>query len=89
MMKILLASALIALGLAGCGSMTKILPKQEIPPPPANLVVRCPGIPLIQNDANMGDLVKYTTELMEQYNECAMKHDDLTRATEGRNLTTK
>jgi len=86
-MKLLLACGLLALSLGGCGSVTKFLPKQEIPPPPANLTVRCPAIPLIQDDANMGDLVKYATELMEQSNNCAMKDDDLIRATEGRNLT--
>lgn len=57
------------------------LPKQPVPDQPAlhpaNLLVRCDSLPTIGTKANLGDVVKYTTDLMKRYNECAIRHDGL------------
>jgi hypothetical protein len=50
---------------------------------PPNLLVKCDDIPEIgksDKGQNLGEVVKYTTELMKQYNECAIRHDQLIEA---------
>lgn len=66
---------LTALLLVGC----ETAPKTEVPIP-ANLLTRCEKIPNIKDKANMGDLMKYSVDLMRQYNECAVRHDGLVEA---------
>ena len=83
-MKIFVIS-LCCLLLSGCDTLFK---KQSNTPtllPPANLLVRCESIPMIKENANMGNLMTYTVDLMKLYNECAVKHDELVRViTEGK-----
>lgn len=62
--------------LVGC----QTIPSRSEVPVPANLLTRCEGIPNIKDKANMGDLMKYSVELMRQYNECAIRHDGLVEA---------
>lgn len=59
--------------LVGC----ETVPIKSDVPVPANLLTRCEGIPGIKDKANMGDLMKYSVDLMRQYNECAIRHDGL------------
>lgn len=72
--------------LSGCDTIKKMKTpevKNEQEQYPANLIIRCPDIPIFyQEIVNMGDLVKYTTNLMDQYNDCAIKHDSLIKIIE-------
>lgn len=65
--------------LVGCDTLIKNPANTEVPVP-ANLLTRCEGIPNIRDKANMGDLMKYSVDLMRQYNECAIRHDGLVEA---------
>lgn len=76
---------MLAFMLSGCGVLRWLQqsndPKQPTEVPiPANLLTRCPDIPNIKDRANMGDLLKYSVDLMGQYNECAVRHDGLVDA---------
>lgn len=69
--------------LSGCGVLRLFQSsdnKQTEVPIPASLLTRCSDIPNIKEKANMGDLLKYSVELMGQYNECAVRHDSLVEA---------
>jgi hypothetical protein len=69
--------------LSGCSFLKKKPPESQDALFPANLIVRCPDIPPIgTGDKNLGDLMTYSTQLMEQYNECAMRHDKLVKIIE-------
>ena len=68
------------LGVTGCSMMPiqkAYAPNMKTAKLPENLATRCDAIDSITNDSNMGDLIKYTTDLMVQYNECAIRHDKL------------
>lgn len=66
------------LTLTGCDTLIKGNTDKKENQFPANLTVKCPKIPSITSKiVNMGDLLEYTTDLMGQYNECAMRHDGL------------
>lgn len=56
-------------------------PLPPIPPgsnsTPADLTKRCPPLQHINDTANMGDMVTYTTGLQKQYNVCAARNDSL------------
>lgn len=67
---------LVCLLLTGCDTLVK-RGDDGSTPVPANLTVRCDPIPALTVKANLGDLVKYTTDLMTLYNECAIRNDSL------------
>lgn len=74
---------MLSFSLSGCGVLRWFQSssnKQTEVPIPANLLTRCSDIPNIKEKANMGDLLKYSVELMGQYNECAIRHDGLVEA---------
>lgn len=48
---------------------------------PANLLVPCQELQELKGDT-LGDLYKYTTNLISLYNECAIRHDSLVKAVE-------
>mgnify|MGYP006451952249 FL=1 len=48
---------------------------------PANLLVSCQELPQLKGNS-LGDLYKYTTNLITLYNECAIRHDSLVKAVE-------
>ena len=62
---------------AGCSSLTPQLESITRPETPANLVVECRPLEEIDPVANLGTLMEYTTNLMAQYNECAIRNDQL------------
>lgn len=72
--------------LSGCDTIKKLTApavEQQQEQYPANLIIRCPDIPILFKEiVNMGDLVTYTTSLMDQYNDCAIKHDSLVKIIE-------
>ena len=45
-------------------------------PPPANLTVKCPGVPAFQGTTS-DDLVSAHLDLIGQYRECATRHNAL------------
>ena len=61
----------------GCSSLTPQLENITRPETPANLVVKCPPLEEIDTTANLGTLMEYTTNLMTQYNQCAIRNDKL------------
>ena len=64
--------------LTGCTTAPSVAPQiLTHPPPPANLTVKCDPISALNVKSTLGDLVKYTIELMTQYNECALRNDSL------------
>tara|TARA_R100001509_G_C4803423_1_gene193886 strand:- start:143 stop:436 length:294 start_codon:yes stop_codon:yes gene_type:complete len=68
------------LGITGCGMMPiqkAYAPNMKSAKVPQNLATRCDAIDSISQESNMGDLIRYTTDLMVQYNECAIRHDKL------------
>tara|TARA_B100001093_G_scaffold520419_1_gene615662 strand:+ start:5666 stop:5959 length:294 start_codon:yes stop_codon:yes gene_type:complete len=68
------------LGITGCGMMPvqkAYAPNMKTAKVPQNLATRCDAIDSISQESNMGDLIRYTTDLMVQYNECAIRHDKL------------
>lgn len=88
-----IACVLAVFALTGCDTITKLTKpdmstKDTQEQYPANLIIRCPDIPILfQETVNMGDLVKYTTNLMDQYNDCAIKHDSLIKIIEKNGTT--
>lgn len=48
---------------------------------PANLLVPCEELQELKGNT-LGDLYKYTTNLITLYNECAIRHDSLVQAVE-------
>lgn len=62
--------------LSGCSS-PKVIEVPVIFHVDSVLLVRCPDLTQITDDANMGDLLMYDKDLMQQYTECAMKADSL------------
>lgn len=48
---------------------------------PANLLVPCQELQELRGNT-LGDLYKYTTNLITLYNECAIRHDSLVQAVE-------
>jgi len=77
--------AICLMFLSGCNTLYKV--QSTDVPVPANLLTRCEGIPNIKDKANMGDLMKYSIELMSQYNECAVRHDGLVEAVSPKKKT--
>jgi len=75
MMKILTLLAIPIL-LVGCAT-----PQVEVVDSkyPANLLVPCQELRELRGDS-LGDLYKYTTDLITLYNECAIRHDSLVEA---------
>ena len=68
------------LGTTGCSMMPvqkAYVPNMKSAKVPQNLATRCDAIDSISQESNMGDLIRYTTDLMVQYNECAIRHDKL------------
>jgi hypothetical protein len=73
-MKKFIIAAIVVL-VAGCATV----PEQKIADiaPPANLVVRCSDIPMMDSPASLGTAVTYITTLQAQYAECATRSDSL------------
>lgn len=63
--------------LIGCASVDiPRVPDYQIP---ANLIVKCEELPEMRGDT-LGDLYKYTIEIITLYNVCATRHDSLAKA---------
>lgn len=78
------------LTLTGCDTLIKDSTDKQEKLFPANLTARCPKIPNITvKPVNMGNLMEYTTDLMGQYNECALRHDGLIDIIEKNGTTNK
>lgn len=76
--------------LSGCDTMIKGNTDNNEKLFPANLTVRCQKLPSITTKSvNMGDLLEYTTDLMGQYTECAIRHDGLMDIIEKNGTTNK
>ena len=89
-MKNLFTVLLLSL-LVGC---TQLPPAQEPSTQqefPEAQLVRCDQIPVPDNEetgyanVTLGDLIKYSTGLQTQYNECAIRHDSLVNLIENEN----
>lgn len=75
----LLLSSLLVLG--GCASTQPEVINYKFP---ANLTTPCEKLPLLKGDT-LGDLYKYTIEVTAIYNECALRHDALSKAVKTQN----
>ena len=66
--------------LAGCSSLTTISDKSIKPTEPASLVQECPKVPEFEG-RTMGDLLKYTNDLVGLYDDCADSKKKLVEST--------
>ena len=62
--------------MTGCSYSTKLLQAEE----PANLRQPCDELEPLQEGANMGDLLKFSTMMAQQYNECRARHGEMSAA---------
>ena len=75
-MKHILAFVLIAM-VSGCGTLATTVPPPEEPKIPANMLVICPDIPMLEFPAPPGVTMKYIVALQQQYSTCATRNDSL------------
>jgi uncharacterized lipoprotein YmbA len=73
---ILITAVLFPFFLVGCASTHPTVPTYQVP---ANLTAPCEELPRMRGDT-LGDLYKYTVEVVTLYNQCAMRHDALSQA---------
>lgn len=67
---------LCAAVLTGCTALPVQQKLAEIPAP-ANLTVRCPDIPYIEEPTTMGIALQYIIDLQKQYIVCATRSDSI------------
>lgn len=64
---------LLALMLVGCSTPTPV--KRTFPEVPERLLVKCPNLQKLNDDAKLSDVSKTVTINYSTYYECAVKHD--------------
>ena len=70
---ILLILLIIIVSLAGCATPVPVTAK--FPEVPERLLVRCPQLEKLENEAKLSDVSKTVTINYTTYYECAVKHD--------------
>ena len=70
-MKILLIPLLAAL--VGCSTTVPVTAK--FPEVPARILVKCPQLEMLKDDAKLSDVAKTVTINYSTYYECVVKHD--------------
>lgn len=61
--------------LVGCSTATPV--KRTFPEVPERLLVKCPNLQKLNDDAKLSDISKTVTINYSTYYECAVKHDGL------------
>ena len=64
---------LLVLILTGCSTTVPVTAK--FPDVPERLLVKCPQLEKLENEAKLSDIVKTVTNNYTTYYECAVKHD--------------
>ena len=64
---------LLVLILTGCSTTVPVTAK--FPDVPERLLVRCPQLEKLENEAKLSDISKTVTNNYTTYYECAVKHD--------------
>ena len=59
--------------LTGCSSVVPVAPK--FPEVPERLLVKCPQLEKLENEAKLSDVSKTITRNYTTYYDCAVKHD--------------
>jgi hypothetical protein len=73
--------ALLLLALSGCATTRGVAPLTVVDPPPGNLLVPCPPLPLLPEERPllMGEDAEDDVLVSLQYGECAARHAALVR----------
>ena len=62
--------------LAMCSGCSTTVPvKAKFPEVPERLLVKCPALEKLENEAKLSDITKTVTKNYNTYYECAVKHD--------------
>jgi len=64
---------LFVLFLTGCSTTVPV--KAKFPEVPERLLVKCPALEKLENEAKLSDITKTVTKNYNTYYECAVKHD--------------
>ena len=75
MFKLLLLVAFIILAFLATGCSTTVPVTAKFPDVPERLLVRCPQLEKLENEAKLSDIGKTVTNNYTTYYECAVKHD--------------
>lgn len=67
-------TAIVSLLLMGC---ERLIPPLTPVNPPANAAQHCPKLQRIDENADMGGLLRFTHYVIAEYNDCAARHDAL------------
>lgn len=65
---------LIAFLMTGCASIS-VPVKAKFPVMPETLLIQCPQLEPVKEDAKLSDITKVITKNYTTYYECAVKHD--------------
>jgi hypothetical protein len=77
MFKLLLLVAFIILAFLATGCSTTVPVTAKFPDVPERLLVKCPQLEKLENEAKLSDIGKTVTNNYTTYYECAVKHDAL------------
>ena len=75
MFKLLLLVTFIILAFLATGCSTTVPVTAKFPNVPERLLVRCPQLEKLENEAKLSDISKTVTNNYTTYYECAVKHD--------------
>jgi hypothetical protein len=75
MFKLLLLVAFIILAFLATGCSTTVPVTAKFPDVPERLLVKCPQLEKLENEAKLTDISKTVTNNYTTYYECAVKHD--------------
>ena len=75
MFKLLLLVAFIILAFLATGCSTTVPVTAKFPDVPERLLVKCPQLEKLENEAKLSDIGKTVTNNYTTYYECAVKHD--------------
>ena len=75
MFKLLLLVAFIILAFLATGCSTTVPVTAKFPDVPERLLVKCPQLEKLENEAKLSDISKTVTNNYTTYYECAVKHD--------------
>jgi hypothetical protein len=73
--KLLLLVAFIILAFLATGCSTTVPVTAKFPDVPERLLVKCPQLEKLENEAKLSDIGKTVTNNYTTYYECAVKHD--------------
>ena len=68
-----LISSLLLLTLIGCSTVVPV--KSKFPEVPERLLVKCPQLEKLENEAKLSDISKTVTNNYTTYYDCAVKND--------------